>query len=73
MESEKNDGLQRMKDEKAEGLAVYRDASSVYVNGNGALGFKENGKITHCPSCKVALSFKEGCMSCPICGWGLCA
>ncbi len=76
--SEKESGLQRLKDEKAEGMAVYRDPSGVYMNGNGdnENGFvadKPTGKITKCPSCKIDLSFKEGCMSCPVCGWGLCA
>lgn len=63
-------GLQSLKDEKAEGMAVYHDASTVNLNGNGV---HNNGKIVKCPNCKVALSFVEGCMSCPICGWGMCA
>ncbi len=74
----KESGLQRLKDEKAEGMAVYRDPAGVYMNGNGengngAISDKPVNKITKCPSCKIDLSFKEGCMSCPVCGWGMCA
>lgn len=72
-EKDKIDGLQRLKDEKAEGMAIYRDSSSVYFNGNGGKNGQNNGKITHCPNCKVQLTFQEGCMSCPVCSWGLCA
>ncbi len=71
---EKKDGLQELKDEKGGGLAVYRDPGSVYFNGNGnGNGNGKGGKITHCPSCKIKLTFQEGCMSCPVCGWGLCS
>lgn len=78
-EKDKIDGLQCLKDEKAEGLAVYRDPSSMYLNGNGNGNGNDNGngngngKKTHCPSCKIKLTFKEGCMSCPVCGWGMCS
>lgn len=70
-----NDGeLVRMKDEKAEGMAIYRDpsvsASNAILNGNGTT---EGGKPTHCPNCKILLKHQEGCISCSICGWGLCA
>ena len=67
------DGLQSLKDEKADGMAVYRDPSNVYFNGNGSLTDRVNGKITHCPNCKIELSSQEGCAFCPVCGWGLCA
>ncbi|MBU1178950.1 ribonucleoside reductase class II [Patescibacteria group bacterium] len=73
--ADRGDGLQRIKDEKAEGLVVYRDASTVYLNGNGgesATDFSGN-KAAKCPNCKIEVSFKEGCASCPVCGWGLCA
>jgi hypothetical protein len=30
-------------------------------------------KITHCPECGQELQFKEGCMCCPVCGWGKCS
>ncbi len=65
------DELVSMTDVKARGMAVYRDpAAPVQENafeGNGA-----NGKPMSCPNCKVPLSHKEGCVSCSICGWGLC-
>jgi ribonucleoside-diphosphate reductase alpha chain len=70
---DKIDGLQRLKDEKAEGMAIYRDPSSVFFNHNNGADSQANGKITHCPNCKVELSSLEGCMSCPLCGWGLCS
>lgn len=71
------DGLQRLKDEKAEGLAIYRDPSTtVFPNDKGennGINGGNGGKITICPNCKVNLSFQEGCVSCPVCGWGLCS
>ncbi len=70
------ESLKRIKDEKAEGLAVYRDPSAPYVNGEagGEEEVKDFGKkVTHCPNCEVEVSFKEGCLSCPACGWGLCS
>ncbi len=67
--------LVSMTDVKAEGMAIYRDSSAPAVmndsNGNCMNG-GANGKPTHCPNCKVPLSHKEGCVSCSICGWGLC-
>lgn len=67
------DELVRMKDEKAEGMAVYRNPSAIPGNGdemnNGNNG---NGKPTQCPNCKIPLKHQEGCVSCSICGWGLC-
>lgn len=65
--------LIRLKDEKAIGMVVYRDPS---VIGNSE-ATKETGnsigKPKNCPNCGSGLSYKEGCVSCPICGWGLCA
>ncbi|MFC1756741.1 adenosylcobalamin-dependent ribonucleoside-diphosphate reductase [Patescibacteria group bacterium] len=69
---DKSDGLQSLTDEKAEGMAVYHDPSTVNMNGSSN-GTDSSKKPTHCPNCKVEVSFKEGCLSCPICGWGLCA
>ncbi|OHA14412.1 MAG: ribonucleoside-diphosphate reductase, adenosylcobalamin-dependent [Candidatus Tagabacteria bacterium RIFCSPLOWO2_01_FULL_39_11] len=70
----KDHHLMRVKDEKAEGPAIYKDPAAVMNNdgasNNGELSAK--GKITKCPNCSTDLSFKEGCASCPICGWGLC-
>jgi ribonucleoside-diphosphate reductase alpha chain len=67
--------LLRLKDEKAEGMAIYKDPSAV-INNEGLLNNAEasatRGKITECPNCSAKLSFKEGCASCPLCGWGLC-
>ncbi|KKU13153.1 MAG: ribonucleotide-diphosphate reductase subunit alpha [Parcubacteria group bacterium GW2011_GWC2_45_7] len=40
------------------------------------LQHKTNGKYvyTNCPTCKsTAISFKEGCVTCDSCGWGLCS
>lgn len=59
----------RMKDEKAEGLAIYRDPS----NGNSLSPITASkAQVDYCPNCGVALSHKEGCITCPSCGWGLC-
>lgn len=68
------DGLTSLKDEKADGMAVYHTPTPVFVNGNGnGNGAVEGGKPTHCPSCKVKLTYQEGCVFCSVCGWGLCA
>ncbi|KKS16033.1 MAG: Ribonucleoside-diphosphate reductase [Parcubacteria group bacterium GW2011_GWB1_41_6] len=70
--------LVRVKDEKAEGLSVYHNpaAGNPFIgngNGNGNSGLNGVGKsATKCPSCSADLSHQEGCVSCPICGWGLC-
>jgi len=29
-------------------------------------------EITNCPNCSMKLAVKEGCASCPECGWGFC-
>jgi len=69
----KSEGLTNLKDEKAEGMAVYHDPSVYEVgNGNGN-GHTGTSKPTRCPSCKVKLTFQEGCVFCSVCGWGLCA
>lgn len=76
--AKEDDKLIRLKDEKAEGLAIYHDPSGTGEesgNGNGGeknLTDSQNGKPTHCPNCKVALTFQEGCAFCSVCGWGLC-
>lgn len=33
----------------------------------------KNGGFTNCPSCSSKLTFKEGCTSCSVCGWGMCS
>ncbi len=69
-----SDGLTSLKDEKADGMAVYHNPSPVFVNGNGnGNGSVEGGKPTHCPSCKIKLTHQESCVFCSVCGWGLCA
>lgn len=73
---EKKEELIRLTDVKAEGLAVYKDSSvtsEVFNGGNYTNGNNGEGKPTHCPNCKIPLSHKEGCISCSVCGWGLCA
>lgn len=63
-----------MTDTKAMGVAVYRDPATptsenkIETNGENEL----SGKNTQCPNCKIPLAHKEGCVSCSICGWGLC-
>ena len=32
-----------------------------------------SSKPTTCPECRVALVIKEGCATCPKCGWGICS
>jgi ribonucleoside-diphosphate reductase alpha chain len=76
--------LVRIKDEKAEGMSVYHNPSISSSNGNGngnsndVLGVSPAGgnnigkSATKCPNCSADLSHQEGCVSCPICGWGLC-
>ncbi len=74
------DGLVRMKDEKAEGMTIYRDPSALAKNGSSenqpAQDPNEpvNGdtKPKKCPNCSAELSYQEGCVFCPLCGWGLC-
>lgn len=69
----KENPLIRLKDEKAIGMVVYRDSS--VIGNSGETKEMENliGKPKNCPNCGSGLSYKEGCVSCPICGWGLCA
>ena len=73
-------GLIRMKDEKAGGPAIYRDPSILAKNGeNGEAVIQDlnelespTGKPAKCPNCKADLVNQEGCIFCPVCGWGLC-
>jgi ribonucleoside-diphosphate reductase alpha chain len=76
---EEADGLVSLKDEKAEGMVVYHDVSSVGQesanNGNNGVFSSSLGSnnVVKCPNCRIRLIFKEGCMSCPLCGWGACS
>ena len=65
-------GFIRLKDEKAEGMVVYRDPSAIANNENG-VNQNSEAKLVICPKCASALTHKEGCISCSVCGWGLCA
>lgn len=35
-------------------------------------GFSKS-TVKNCPTCTIALQVKEGCATCPSCGWGLCS
>ncbi len=66
--------LINMSDEKAKGISIYHNPSDglIFPENGGGNG-DGNGKPTHCPNCKIPLAHKEGCISCSVCGWGLCA
>ncbi|PIY60681.1 ribonucleoside-diphosphate reductase, adenosylcobalamin-dependent [Candidatus Woesearchaeota archaeon CG_4_10_14_0_8_um_filter_47_5] len=63
------------------GITVYRDGSLENqvlniekVNKPVSSADDENGAIAHtCPECKSLLEQKEGCTSCPNCGWSKCS
>ena len=42
-------------------------------SGGANVSFGTGKKLTNCPECKTLLNKKEGCVSCPNCGWGLCS
>ncbi len=68
--------LINVSDRKAKGMSVYRDPGVHPIaaeNGSGDIVPENGGKPTHCPNCKIPLAHKEGCISCSVCGWGLCA
>jgi ribonucleoside-diphosphate reductase alpha chain len=67
------------KDEKAEGLVVYpeesaktKEASSLEVLPLEKIKEPEVGAPKKCPSCGGQLIKQEGCVKCPVCGWGAC-
>lgn len=73
-------GLIKLKDEKASGMAIYHDPSPSVITAsysefnNSSNGhYSKNGGLKDCPNCSSFLTFKEGCVSCPLCGWGLCS
>jgi ribonucleoside-diphosphate reductase alpha chain len=54
-------------------LAVQAPAVSPLQTFNARLSLDgKNGSLTNCPSCNTRLEFKEGCATCPGCGWSLC-
>jgi ribonucleoside-diphosphate reductase alpha chain len=66
--------LKQIEDVKAEGPVIYQtpgaDLQATVINGIS------ESEITHdikfCPKCQTELINKEGCKTCPNCGWGLC-
>ncbi len=68
-EKEGSDNFIRIKDEKAQGMVVYLDSSATSREVEAG---PKNG-LKNCPNCSSTLSFKEGCVSCSVCGWGLCS
>jgi len=50
---------------------IKESESGLVFAGNGEN--KVSNKISNCPECSTKLEQKEGCLSCPGCGWGLCA
>jgi len=63
--------LVSMKDEKASGPVIYHDIS---LEQTPPIKYEFNGNSNgdFCPKCSASLIKKEGCKSCPQCGWGVC-
>jgi ribonucleoside-diphosphate reductase alpha chain len=53
----------------AEESPSVKKTSSGYVQP----GTKLRGKGAICPECGSAIEFKEGCRTCPVCGWSKCS
>ncbi len=64
--------LTDLKDVKANGPSVYKDAGASDDGANLPVNEEEAGKSV-CPVCGTPLVSKEGCKECPSCGWGLCS
>ncbi|MCL5007035.1 MAG: hypothetical protein M1153_02780 [Patescibacteria group bacterium] len=66
--------LRQVEDVKAEGPVIY-ETPGAELETEVANGIPES-EITHeikfCPKCNTELVNKEGCKTCPACGWGLC-
>jgi len=54
-------------------LAVHASVAAPLQTFNARMSLDgKNGSLTNCPSCSTKLEFKEGCATCPGCGWSLC-
>ena len=78
----KTEKIIKIEDQKAAGMALYHNpsivATPIVANLNTVENANKNshtkgGGLSVCPNCHSELSFKEGCASCPLCGWGLCS
>ena len=55
-------------------LTIVQNVSgTTHVETKVAEGSSFRGKPTICPECSSKLDVKEGCVSCPKCGWGVCS
>jgi len=68
---DKKDGLVNLKDSKANGPSIYKEAGVNEEEGSLGQDFKKEEE-EKCPKCKTKLIYKEGCKKCPNCGWGAC-
>ena len=59
--------LTSLKDVKAKGIVIYKEASTSTEE-------KETEKegVEKCPVCGSPLIRTEGCKKCPVCGWSVC-
>lgn len=83
--AKKKKPVSTLKDEKAKGLAIYRTGGGGAAMGPPeAVSAREgemprvdrigrSGELENCPNCGAPLVSKEGCKSCPTCGWGVCS
>jgi ribonucleoside-diphosphate reductase alpha chain len=52
-------------------VSVYAAAMPVFNNAS-SFNSNKNGVLINCPVCGTKLEYKEGCATCPGCGWSLC-
>lgn len=58
----------------AASYSIQSKTAALSANFNGARTVStKSGGLVNCPKCEHKLVFKEGCISCPICGWGMCS